>query len=112
MDRFQRARLLLGTAFGLALVNSGWTLHSRPGEFYLSHGNEQLSPNKVTLQLSDGVISKDLWSGKCREWGIEGVSLAIAAENDNVLPSGILRGDQILPQQSAGPPGTNPTPLE
>ena len=111
-QRVERVRLLLGTAFGLALVNHGWALHSRPGEFYLSHGDEQLSPYKEILQLSDGVISRDLWSGKCREWGIEGVSLVIAAEKDNALPSGIVGGDQTVPQKSADPSGTNLVPLK
>ncbi len=39
-QRVERARSLLSTAFGLALVNSGWKVHSSPGEFHLDWGKE------------------------------------------------------------------------
>lgn len=43
-QRIERARSLLGTALALALINNGWQLHSRPGEFHLDRGNENLDP--------------------------------------------------------------------
>jgi hypothetical protein len=55
-------------------------LHARPGEFHLDHGDEQLDPYKVMLQLSDGVISKEAWSAKCTALGIENIPLAVAAK--------------------------------
>jgi heat shock protein HtpX len=58
-QRVARARSLLGTAFGLALINNGWTLHSRPGEFHLDCEEEQIHPYKVIQELSDGAISKE-----------------------------------------------------
>ena len=57
-QRVEPARSLLSTAFGLALVNSGWKVHSSPGEFHLDWGDEQIDPHKLLLQISDGVISK------------------------------------------------------
>ena len=71
-QRIERARSLLATALGLTLVNNGWTLHSRPGEFYLTRGAEQLDPHNLIRQLSDGAISKECWgsemqgNGHCR----------------------------------------------
>jgi len=80
-QRVARARSLLGTAFGLALVNNGWALHSRPGEFYLDRGGQQLHPFKIILQLSDGTISKEAWAARCRHLGIEGISFEPAAKS-------------------------------
>ena len=79
-QRVERARSLLGTALGLALVNNGWKLHSRPGEFHVDWGDEQINPHKLMLQISDGVISKEAWAAKCKTLGIEDISLTIAAE--------------------------------
>jgi heat shock protein HtpX len=78
-QRIERARSLLGTALALALVNNGWQLHSRPGEFHLDRGNEKLDPYKVMLQLSEGAISKDAWCTKSSAWGMENVPLASVA---------------------------------
>jgi hypothetical protein len=80
-QRVARARSLLGSAFGLALVNNGWTLHSRPGEFHLDRGDERLHPYKLILQLSDGAISKEAWAARCKELGIEGIPFAAAAKS-------------------------------
>lgn len=82
-QRIERARSLLSVALGLTLVNNGWTLHSRPGEFYLSRGHEQVDPNDLVRQLSDGAISKEAWPAKCREMGISGISFAIGMTNDS-----------------------------
>jgi heat shock protein HtpX len=80
-QRVERARSLLGTALGLALVNSGWKLHSCPGEFHVDRGDEQINPDKVMLQISDGIISKEAWAAKCKALGIEDIPLTIAAES-------------------------------
>ena len=80
-QRVERARSLLSTAFGLALVKNGWKVHAGPGEFHLDHGDDELDPHKLMLQISDGVISKEAWATKCKELGIEGLPLAAATEN-------------------------------
>ena len=81
-QRVERARSLLATALGLTLINHGWTLHSRPGEFYLSRGDEQLNPHKLIQQLSDGAISREAWAARCTEMGIAGISFASTTIND------------------------------
>jgi hypothetical protein len=80
-QRVARARSLLGTAFGLALINNGWTLHSRPGEFHLDREEEQIHPYKVIQELSDGAISKEAWAAKCVKLNIEGVPFAAEANS-------------------------------
>jgi len=73
----------LGTAFGLALVGDGWTLHASPGEFHLDRNGHQIDPFQVMLQLSDGVISKEACSARCKELGIEGLRLSSAERTDS-----------------------------
>jgi heat shock protein HtpX len=80
-QRKGRARYLLSTAFALALVHNGWKLHSRPGEFHLDRGDEQLDPYKLMTQLSDGAISKEAWLTRCQALGIEDLALAKIADN-------------------------------
>jgi len=80
-QRVERARSLLSTALGLALVNNGWKVHSSPGEFHLDRGDEQIDPHRLVLEISDGVISKEAWAMKCKALGIDGIPLVIAAES-------------------------------
>lgn len=75
-QRVARARSLLATAFALALVNNGWTLHSLPGVFYLDRNNEQLQPFKLIVQLSDGVIRSEAWTEMCTKHEIGSIELA------------------------------------
>jgi len=77
-QRVERARSLLGTAFALALINNGWTLHSLPGDLHVECGGERLNPFQLTHQLSNAAMSKEDWAQKCRKWGIEDVQLATA----------------------------------
>jgi len=92
-QRVERARSLLGAALALALVNQGWKLHSRPGEFYLEGRGEQFDPFKLIHQLSDGSISKEAWAERCGRLGIEGIPLValqneVGAANQEPLPFG------------------------
>lgn len=89
-QRIERARSLMSTALALALVNNGWKLHSRPGEFHLDRDDEQLDPYKLTLQLSDGAISTDAWAKKCSDFGIEDVPLIAATKSASVVNQGTL----------------------
>jgi hypothetical protein len=82
-QKVERARSLLGTAFGLALAGSGWKVHSSPGEFHLERGDKWINPFKVILRLSDGDISKDAWAAKCKELEIEDLQLSIAEESSS-----------------------------
>jgi Zn-dependent protease with chaperone function len=74
-QRVQQARGLLGSAFTLTLLRQGWSVHTRPGEFFLEHGEKRMDPFKMVLQLSDGVISREAWGAKCAELGIEDAEL-------------------------------------
>jgi Zn-dependent protease with chaperone function len=78
-QRIQRARSLLGMAFALALVNTGWNLHARPGEFHLERGDEPVNPFALIEQLSHGNISKDAWAERVCKLGIEDLPLAPVA---------------------------------
>jgi heat shock protein HtpX len=89
-QRIERARSLLSTALALALVNNGWKLHSRPGEFHLDRDDEQLDPYKLMLQLSDGVITRDAWANKCRDCGIEDIPLTTTAKSIAAVDQGTL----------------------
>ena len=80
-QRIERARSLLSTALALALVTNGWKLYSRPGEFHLDKGDEQINPYQLMPQMSDGAISKEAWLTKCKGLGIEGISLTLATES-------------------------------
>ena len=87
-QREERARSLLSTAFSLALVNHGWTLHSSPGDFHVSRGDEKLSTYDLVGQLSKGAISKDIWAEKCKALGIEGLPLAIPPQDAQAAKTG------------------------
>jgi hypothetical protein len=100
-QRVERARSLLGMALGLALVNNGWTLHSRPGEFYLSCGNNRVNPFELILLISDGKISKDAWMAKCAELGIAGLSLVKGTKTaEGAVASATDEAEQIEPSRS------------
>jgi heat shock protein HtpX len=80
-QRIARARSLLAMAFARALVNNGWAVHSRPGEFYLDRSGQRLQPFILISQLSDGAISKEVWASRCKELGIESIRLAAAGSH-------------------------------
>jgi hypothetical protein len=83
-QRVERARSLLSTALGLALVKNGWNLHATPGEFHLDHGDEKLDPHKLVREISDGVISQQSWTAKCNALGIGEILLAVPVESIGV----------------------------
>jgi heat shock protein HtpX len=74
-QRVPRARTLLASALGLALVNRGWSVHWQPGEFHLTRADEHVHPLALILQLSDGAISREAWAAKCKDFGIDRLSL-------------------------------------
>ncbi len=74
-QRVAGARRLVATAFALALVNNGWTLHSLPGVFHLERNGEQLQPFELIVQLSDGVIRNEAWIDICSRYEIGSIEL-------------------------------------
>jgi hypothetical protein len=75
-QRVARSRRLVATAFALALVNNGWTLHSLPGVFHLENNGEQLQPFELIVQLSDGAIWSEAWTEMCSKHDIGSIELA------------------------------------
>ncbi|HUM03885.1 MAG TPA: M48 family metallopeptidase [Terriglobales bacterium] len=75
-QRVERARSLLGSAVGLALVLNGWKLNAGPGVFHLDKDGERLDPFKVTRQLCDGTLRNDEWTTRCQKLGIGDIPLA------------------------------------
>jgi Zn-dependent protease with chaperone function len=69
-ERVPHALHLLATAFTIALVNNGWTVHSSVGEFYLKRGDERLQPFQLIFQLFNGTLARDAWSRICEQHAI------------------------------------------
>lgn len=89
-QRIARGRALLSIAFALALVRTGWQVHTTPGEFHLSKGDERLEPHKLMLQLSDGALSIDAWTDKCHSLGISNIPLCTAVKASAPVEQGTL----------------------
>lgn len=85
-QRTNRAAYLFGAGLGLALVDSGWTLHSGPGIFHLQRGDEELNPFSVMEQLMSGKLTKQDWIARCSALGIGQLMLGPAAPRQLDLP--------------------------
>jgi heat shock protein HtpX len=74
-QREYRARDLLAKAFALALAENGWTVHARPGNFYLCRGEERLNPFQVVHAIGAGQLAKQTWLERCQALGIDALPL-------------------------------------
>jgi len=74
-QRAGRVANLLGAAFGLALVDSGWELHAQPGQFHLQRGAVQLDPFLVVRDLARGTLTGEAWIERSKALGIEDLRL-------------------------------------
>ncbi len=74
-QRAQRATGLLGAAFSLALLASGWELDAHPGEFHFQRGAEQLHPFQIVQNLAEGKLMGEAWLERARTLGIEDLRL-------------------------------------
>jgi len=75
-QRIERARSLVGSAVGLAMVHNGWKLHAGPAVFYLEKEGEQVDPFQVVRQLSEGTLSSTDWKTRCQTLGISDIPVA------------------------------------
>jgi hypothetical protein len=75
-QRTGRAADLLGAAFALALIASGWGLHAQPGELFFQRADERLQPFRVIRELTAGKLTGQAWLERARSLGIEDLSLA------------------------------------
>jgi Zn-dependent protease with chaperone function len=82
-QRVERARSLLGIAFGLTLMNNGWQLHSLPGVFHLELNGERINPFTCIQQLSNGEISNEAWVKKCQAFGIADLQLVTSTNKES-----------------------------
>ncbi len=76
-QRVERARSLVGSAIGLALVLNGWKLNTGPAIFHLEKDGEQIDPFKLIRQMSDGTLPKEAWTARCQNLGIGDIQLAL-----------------------------------
>ncbi|MGO8815808.1 MAG: M48 family metallopeptidase [Terriglobia bacterium] len=74
-QRAERAAVLLGSGFSLALLASGWQVHAHPGECYFQRGVEQLRPFHVVQELAEGKLTREAWLERARNLGIEELRL-------------------------------------
>lgn len=79
-QRKQRAGRLLGVALGLALLEKGWQLEAQPGSFSLYRDGEKVDVFGMIQELADGKITPEAWRERCKELGIAGAPLGLAAK--------------------------------
>ncbi len=75
-QRIERALSLLWIAFNLALVDSGWGLHTQPGNFGLSRLDYRLAPSALVRGLKSGAVSEDGYRQIVTDLGIGNLPLA------------------------------------
>lgn len=68
----------IGSALGVALVPTGWTLESLPGAApVLRRGSETLEPFETVEALAAGKLGADEWGARCTALGIGGLQLSV-----------------------------------
>lgn len=85
-QRAQRASHLVASALALALLDKGWRLETKPGEFYFYRGTEKANVFTLIEELCTGKVSRDTWVAKCAQMGITG-SLLVPTETP--IPAGL-----------------------
>ena len=74
-QRTERAGRLLATALALTLLDKGWQLETKPGQFYFCRNSEKTNVFGLVDDLIAGRLSGDAWAVRCDELGIRGASL-------------------------------------
>lgn len=67
---------LLGIAFGLVLLEHGWTMVASPGESHLVRGSESISPLEQVFGLAKGEPTTEEWVARVRDLDIASCSLS------------------------------------
>src|SRR6266566_1100317 len=68
---------LAGSAFAVALANSGWSAESMPGRpVVMRRGDATLEPFGEVSRLASGEVDVTAWQQRCWDLGIRDVSLA------------------------------------
>jgi heat shock protein HtpX len=69
-QREAQALSALGCAFGLSLVDHGWTFVAAPGSVAIQRGSTAVKPPALMSALQSGAMSADQWRAFCAEKGI------------------------------------------
>ena len=85
-QRAQRARHLVASALALALLDKGWRLETKPGQFYFYRGTEKANVFTLIEELCTGKVGRDTWVANCAQMGITG-SLLVPTETP--IPAGL-----------------------
>jgi hypothetical protein len=85
-QRTQHAGHLVASALALALLDNGWNLETRPGDFHFQRGTEKINIFGLMEGLVAGKVTREAWVAKCTEAGIGG-SLLVPA--DGPTPAGL-----------------------
>jgi len=79
-QRTARAAHVLSVALAVALVEAGWPLRVRPGEWYWECGNEKVNATTLVEDLIAKKISPEEWAQRCQTLKINGMRLGATAE--------------------------------
>jgi len=85
-QRTQHAGHLVASALALALLDNGWSLETRPGEFYFQRGTEKINIFALMEGLLAGKITREGWVAKCTEAGI---GRSVLVRVDSPTPAGL-----------------------
>jgi Zn-dependent protease with chaperone function len=69
-QRTQRAVHLFASALALTLLDKGWQLQTKPGQFYFYRGAEKTNVFALLQALVTGELSREAWASSCTELGI------------------------------------------
>jgi Zn-dependent protease with chaperone function len=83
-QRTQRAGHLVASALALALLDRGWELETRPGQFFFHRGAERTNVFALIDALLAGKVTREAWVASCAETGITG---SLLVSSDNLMPA-------------------------
>jgi hypothetical protein len=78
-----RAGFLFASALVLAMIRNGWELQVQPAIFHIRRGEQEFNPFDAINQLMTKKLTRDAWVSRCRELGIDHLSLLPEAVADS-----------------------------
>jgi heat shock protein HtpX len=80
-QRREYAIRVLWMSLALALIDSGWDLHARPGQCFLTRDGMQIVPAKIVHDLTSGTLSREEWTNQCQAADIASLDISEAARS-------------------------------
>lgn len=77
-QRTERGVYLVSVAVALLLLERGWNVEAKPGEFYIYRGEERVVVHESIRALWKSELSAEEWNSRCENWGIRGMKLVSA----------------------------------